>query len=427
MTAQTDAISQKDLPEERPGGNLSWPFLGLVGALVIVLAISTITNTLNVTQPDISDIEQPSDTGGSFNVAPALRELIESTPEPEPEPAPPEPEPEIQSEILTLDQILAGTSPQSDILSNLNLTDQIPLRTDGELAEVRAALNADMNQNIALLELPSQDREGLPQPAPTARPSTASSIAELENTIAQMEQMVAEASAPGFGEEDALAQLAILGGNTPPPAPEPAAEPARQRYNLAPSTLISATLDSNISSDTPTTVSATVHHPVLNRSGDAILIPIGSRLLGVSGPYQGANEILAKSLSIQFTSLVLPDGELVNIGALSARSRDGFPGVSGRTSNNFVPRTLGAFAFAVLSIGPSLTFRSGEPQSSVDQATADATSQIGQQFTPLAQRYSSIVPTTIVRAGTSINIVTQVPLLLPESPIGSRLIDFGGF
>lgn len=156
-------------------------------------------------------------------------------------------------------------------------------------------------------------------------------------------------------------------------------------------TVIPAMLVTGINTDTPGQVYAQTMADVYNLSGDTILIPAGSKILGSYGS-DSQNAGQTGRVNVTFDTLVLPDGGSWSIGnSMVAMDGAGYTGISGKvhrhTGSNFM-KGLWNSAMTALS------------SAAADRVTFDASA-----LTAVTQ---SQAPTTTVDPGYTFSVyVTQ--------------------
>lgn len=210
--------------------------------------------------------------------------------------------------------------------------------------------------------------------------------------------------------------------NQPQAVPPPEAAPTRPRpdsslQTLTAGTVMPAVLTSEVNSDTPGVVTATVHQDVYDsRSGQHLLIPAGSRLVGTSGSAtHGQNRLV-----IVWTRLALPNGSSVDLSGLPSADASGATGLRDRT-NRHVLRTVGA---ALLLSAFSAAAQLSQPDRGTDRglsAQQVASGALGQQLNQagasLIERELRTAPTLTIRAGTLFNVVLNSDLgMIPYVP-----------
>lgn len=114
-------------------------------------------------------------------------------------------------------------------------------------------------------------------------------------------------------------------------------------------TIIPVMMLTGINSDTPGQVLAQVQSDVYDSSGDNLLIPAGSRLIG---QYSDSN-ISNGRVSVSFSGLQTPDGGMWNIGnSMVAMDGAGYAGIVGNVNHHTGQRVgAGLFGSAIAALG----------------------------------------------------------------------------
>jgi type IV secretion system protein VirB10 len=178
--------------------------------------------------------------------------------------------------------------------------------------------------------------------------------------------------------------------------------PPRSRYELIAGAVIPAALVTELNSDLPgraiAQVTANVYDSV---SGEHLLIPQGSRLLGA---YDSANSYGDKRLLLVWNRLVFPNGWSISLRGMEGTDPSGAAGLRDRTDNH-LDRLAGAIGLsAIISViaensedddGDSLS------QSVGDAAAAEAARTGGR----IVDRELSVRPTLRIRAGGAVRVL----------------------
>ena len=321
--------------------------------------------------------------------------------------APAEPEPvALEPDLPSADfSESAGSFFAPEEFSALLQTGLPIARTAEEQGAIDEALSQSMAQNVVVLASPRPESS---ESEDSSESSTAvDSPTTTELAIARLE-----------GMRDGLLSESAPEADAPEPPPE-------EYVALPPGTLLPSILRTSVDSDFGNAIwTAAVARDVPFPDGSTA-VPRGSVLIGAVAQFNDPNGILRRRVALVARSLTLPSGETVALGS-GALDRGGRPGLTGEHDSRFWPRTLGATAFAILSIGPALALDNGEAQSSRDDATRAATQDISQSFQPLARRYSQLSPRNTLAPGTRFHLLLDQPLFLPPAanppgPLGSEV------
>ena len=118
-------------------------------------------------------------------------------------------------------------------------------------------------------------------------------------------------------------------------------------YELKRGSIIPAVLIGGVNSELPGNIIAQVRESVYDTAtGNHLLIPQGSKLIGVYGSHvqHGQTRVL-----IAFNSIVFPDGQTLNIGAMNGIDQEGYAGFSDQVDNHYLKIFGSAFLLGMLS------------------------------------------------------------------------------
>ncbi|AEI88752.1 MAG: Type IV secretory pathway, VirB10 component [Candidatus Midichloria mitochondrii] len=201
--------------------------------------------------------------------------------------------------------------------------------------------------------------------------------------------------------------------------------------------IINSVLETAINTDIPGTLRAIVTRDVYSESGNNVLIPKGSRLVGT---YESEVKPGQTRVSIMWNRLIRPDG--VDIAIESAGTDAlGRAGAVGQVDSKFFSQLLNAFLVSyVIPLGAQQLSGSGNNQISTSTSTGgigttttntgtakDFTlQQAAQDFSKLAsdtvKNNFSSKPTISIDQGTVVDILVQKDLIFPTSIAGSRTV-----
>lgn len=184
---------------------------------------------------------------------------------------------------------------------------------------------------------------------------------------------------------------------------EAALTPPRSRYEIQAGHVIPAALVTGLNADLPGRVIAQVTAPVFDSvSGDYLLIPQGSRLIGTydNGVAYGDRRIL-----LSWNRLILPNGWSINLREMNAADPSGAAGLSDRTDNH-LDRLAGAIGLsAIISVIANESEddqESGSLAQSVGDAAAQQAAQTGGR---IVDRELNVRPTLSVRPGAPVRVL----------------------
>ena len=201
--------------------------------------------------------------------------------------------------------------------------------------------------------------------------------------------------------------------------------------------IINSVLETAINTDIPGTLRAIVTRDVYSESGNNVLIPKGSRLVGT---YESEVKPGQTRVSIMWNRLIRPDG--VDIAIESAGTDAlGRAGAVGQVDSKFFSQLLNAFLVSyVIPLGAQQLSGSGNNQISTSTSTGGSgttttTTGIAKDFTlqQAAQDFSKLAsdavknnfsskPIIRIDQGTIVDILVQKDLIFPTSIAGSRTV-----
>ena len=228
---------------------------------------------------------------------------------------------------------------------------------------------------------------------------------------------------PGTAGKPAVGKQsdAVPGRATKSPVRTPADVP---RYELYRGSVIAAVLESAIDSDLPGLVRArTTRNVYDSRTGTHLLIPRGSRLIGVYGQNAGSGSGAGgnrRRLFVAWQEMRLPDGTPVALDNFSALGADGASGIKARRATGFLEALGAAVLFdlagnatAILTAATGIGQQQSETgalANAISGALGNSTQRVGADYVGslLAQG-----PRFRVKAGSFMNVIVEQDLMLP--------------
>ena len=200
-------------------------------------------------------------------------------------------------------------------------------------------------------------------------------------------------------------RFGYAGGTRRPPAAE---------WMLNVGTVIPAILIGGIDSDLPGIVLAQVSRPVFDtRTGQAVLIPRGARLVGAYDHYValGQRRVMAAWHRVQF-----PDGSVLDLEeGLAGVDQEGFAGLSDRVERRLWQKFGSAALLAVIGAGAQLS-QAPDDEEAAPTAGQVAAGEFGRQWGELGQesarRNMRVQPTLQIRPGYRFNVMVTRDLVL---------------
>lgn len=190
--------------------------------------------------------------------------------------------------------------------------------------------------------------------------------------------------------------------------PHPLQQPISP-YEILAGTIIPASLITGLNSDLPGLVVAQVTESVFDTvTGDTLLIPQGSRLIGT---YDSVVAFGQSRALVVWQRIVMPDGSSIQIDNLPATDTQGYVGLEDEVDYHTWTLLKGIALSTLLGIGGQTTF--GDNQSNLVEAiresTQESTNQAGQR---IVEKNLNIQPTITVRPGWPLNVVVHKDLIL---------------
>lgn len=185
-------------------------------------------------------------------------------------------------------------------------------------------------------------------------------------------------------------------------------EAPQSPWQLMAGTVIPASLITAINSDLPGRVIGQVTEPVYDTvTGDTLLIPQGSRLIG---RYDSVIAYGQSRALIAWTRIIMPDGTSIQIENLPAVDGRGQAGLSDRVDRH----TLRLFSAAALSTLISIGAELGEDEDddiarALREAVQDGSSRVGDE---VVRRQLNVQPTLTVRPGWRFRVLVHQDIIL---------------
>ena len=265
-------------------------------------------------------------------------------------------------------------------------------------------------------------------PGSPASATDSASKTQLDEQIAQAEALEKRLEAGGAAQATSAAPGADLGGlavSTPKDegaGDNKGADSKNDQHEgeikLTPGTRFLAQFTSTVNSDfSGSSVTGQIMQPVYDRTGQFIVIPEGSTVNLSASSSGGANSVIQMAMSFSPSSIVRPDGSEIDISNQGITDRFGQGGVSDKVNRHIAAQVLGVTASALLSSTTSRTGTSDMEQTSYSGEIGQGLRQQGSQE---ANKFLSITPTKIIRAGQTFEIVLKKDLYVkPWSDIYS--------
>jgi len=196
-----------------------------------------------------------------------------------------------------------------------------------------------------------------------------------------------------------------------PPSPYAANE-------IRPGTIIPALLVTGINTDLPGQILAQVARDVRDTlTGDRVLIPRGSRLVGTYDSHVAFGQ---RRALVSWSSILLPDGSTVPIDNMPGADPAGLAGFRDRVNNHYLRTFAGATMLSVISAGAQLSQperaaygEDGRRLTAEEQLAADLGRQWAEVGEQLVTRNLDIQPSLTIRPGYRFRVVVTRDLVIP--------------
>lgn len=188
-------------------------------------------------------------------------------------------------------------------------------------------------------------------------------------------------------------------------------------------TVINAVLAQEVISDYAGSFKGTITHDVYDADYEKILVPKGTSVIGKVMRIKNINEPIQARMGMGVTWFVLPNGKRIDMNKKgSAQDAAGVSAIGGDVNYHFMAQFLGVAAYALL-VSETAQTTSSQFTGQVDVG-GDISRSMAEQFSPLAQRYLTLVPTITLPAGTPFKIFVEDDVYLkPWGTIYDKLIS----
>jgi type IV secretion system protein VirB10 len=184
-------------------------------------------------------------------------------------------------------------------------------------------------------------------------------------------------------------------------------------HRLLEGTVIDTVLTNRLDGANAAPVNCLVTNPIYSHSGQQVVIPAGSRVLGETKPVQSVGE---SRLAVAFHRLILPDGRTVGLDQFTGLNQRGDAALRDQVNHHYWSTFGAASAVGLISgLGQYLS-TIGFGQGSGDRtmviaggfgnATSEATAQV-------MNRFLNRLPTVTIREGHRVKVYLTSDLELP--------------
>lgn len=186
-------------------------------------------------------------------------------------------------------------------------------------------------------------------------------------------------------------------------------------------TVIRAAIDQKVISDYPGSLRLQITHDVYDLARRHLLIPAGSICTAKSVLVSNVNEPIQSRVGYVIKNLRLPNGKIIDFSRQVALDAEGVAAVEGEVDRHLLAQFLGVAAYALISDGSSF---SGSGNNEDETFSGQVGENSRSQFSPVAQKYLSLVPTITLNPGHPVRIfIDEEVYITPWSSLG---MNFGG-
>jgi type IV secretion system protein VirB10 len=280
-------------------------------------------------------------------------------------------------------------------LEQMQLAQQSQLR-DRALAEYEAAMNSPLLFKSAPVVRPG-DR---------LAPSASAGRAGGDEVTVRLSQVPSSQMA---NAQDAKSRFLTEAASVEPYLRKPLIG-AHSAFELKAGGFIPAALVTEINSDLPGEVIAQVTQNVFDTvSGDHLLIPQGTRLLG---KYQSLVSNGQNRALIVWTRLVMPNGDSIVLDGMPGTDQAGAAGAADQVDYHLDKLAAAATLSTALAYGGNLAREGGRDRDDLDvvgETIAQESSKIGGR---IIDRQLDVQPTIRIRQGHSVNVLVNKDMIL---------------
>jgi type IV secretion system protein VirB10 len=294
-----------------------------------------------------------------------------------------------------------------------------PIETDRRRREYESLFAS----NVVLSRRAETDRPDAGRPAMPAR-NTASGEAAVP-TMDEIADAAVRATTRA-GASVPVTQTGQDGPTAPPREPELGRPGERQTpgrtepiaaagplHRILEGTVIDSVLSNRLDGAAAAPVNCLVTNPVYSHSGQHVVIPAGSRVLGETRPVQSLGET---RLAVAFHRLLMPDGRTYRLDQFIGLNQIGDAGLRDRVNQHYLSTFGAAAAVGLISGLAQFLGSAGLGQGDGDRTViiaggvGDATSQASLQ---VMSRFLNRLPTVTIREGHRVKVYLTSDLELP--------------
>lgn len=194
--------------------------------------------------------------------------------------------------------------------------------------------------------------------------------------------------------------------------------PPISRYEVKAGSIIPILLVTGINSDLPGTVIGMVNQNVYDtRSGSALLIPQGTRVIG---KYDSMVSYGQKRVLVSWSRLIRPDGSSIMIENMPGADLAGSAGYKDKVDNHFDRVVGGVVLSSLLSVGATVsqgTYTNTDDMSTQQRMAASVGQNVASAGGQITRKNLDIQPTLKIPAGQAVNILVNKDMIIkPYNP-----------
>lgn len=274
--------------------------------------------------------------------------------------------------------------------------------TPAQLAQLQAQASQSTGENAA-----AGAQEQQPKPKPKA-PDYAVSFRDDSDPSAAASQPVHTAPVSAQVE------------NSEPAKPEQASEDAKhdlaasvgEKYRVRQGTLLPCTEMLRINGALPGHINCLIAIPIYSTSGTHLLIPQYSMALGTVEKVTSQN---TERLFVAFDRIVEPDGYTVTFQNSDGLDQIGQTGLRDKVNHHYLHMFAASLAIAAVGgLSQIGAYSTGVVYSPFAQYRAGVTENLSESSMQILNRFSSVLPTFVIREGARNNIYLPSNLWLPD-------------
>ncbi|CCN39727.1 putative conjugal transfer protein TrbI [Vibrio nigripulchritudo FTn2] len=174
-------------------------------------------------------------------------------------------------------------------------------------------------------------------------------------------------------------------------------------------TIIPGITVTKTSSDSMGTFKAFVSQDIFDVNYEYVLIPKGSEIILQSMQRNNPNQIINSRMGIGVPWIILPDGKKIDLSKSTGLDREGLAGISDQVDRHLLARFMGVAAYAL--IAKEASYQASDAVNGFryeDEVVKGTLEQLG----PIAKEYLTLKDTNTIRAGQSMNVITEEEIYL---------------